>query len=54
MRGSRIAKYIEEENRREEYLKRKAIKQRCILKQKEDCSECEYRGNCEMNTEKSR
>lgn len=52
MRGSRIAKYIEEENRREEYLKRKAIRRHCILKQKEDCSECQYKDNCEMSTEK--
>lgn len=52
MRGSRIAKQIEEDIRREEYLKRKARKQQCILKQKQDCSECKYKDNCEMSTEK--
>lgn len=54
MRGSRIAKYIDEDNRREEILKRKAKKQHCILSKKEDCSKCEYKDNCEMSTDKSR
>lgn len=47
MRGSRIAGNILSDMRREEYFKKNAIRNKCILDNKKNCKECKYQEICE-------
>ena len=47
MKGSRLAYEIEEDLKREEAFKKKAIRQKCIVDNKKQCNICGYRDICE-------
>lgn len=46
-RGSIIAGEIIEELKREEYYKKKAIRNKCIVDAKKQCNICKYKEICE-------
>lgn len=47
MRGSRIAAEIEQDIKREQYFKRKVIRNQCIINKEKQCDKCGYRDICE-------
>lgn len=46
MKGSKIAYEIESDWRREEYFKKKATRNQCIIDNKKQCHECKYKDIC--------
>lgn len=47
MRGSRIAKYIENDMRRDKYWKNKAVRRKCYIDKQKQCDKCMYKNICE-------
>lgn len=47
MKGSRIASEIIADMKREEYFKKKAIRNQCIVDKKKQCDICKYQEICE-------
>lgn len=46
MRGSKLAAQVVYEQKKDEFWKKKAERMKCKIKDKMQCKECKYIGNC--------
>ncbi len=53
MRGSKIAKYIENDMRRDNYWKNKVVRRKCYIDKQKQCDKCAYRNICEVAESKT-
>ena len=47
MRGGKNASYVLSEMRKDEYYRKKAIRQKCIVDNEKQCDKCKYIEICE-------
>ena len=52
-KGSRLAAEIISDIKREEFFKKRAIRNRCIKNKEKKCNECNYKNTCKERVEQN-